>query len=178
MTNKEQALIEQYAKSLVEVASEKNCIQSVQSDILAILNVFEHTELSKTLASLAVPREEKATLVRLLQESSSVYLNNFLEVILQNEREVYLQAILRGALVEIGRITNEYDIVVTTAVSLSDEQKTRIRETVARKFDVKAGRLIAKIDQSIIGGFVINVNNKVIDASIRRQLQQVKMNLK
>lgn len=178
MTNKEQALIEQYAKSLVEVASEKNCIQSVQSDILAILNVFEHTELSKTLASLAVPREEKATLVRLLQESSSVYLNNFLEVILQNEREVYLQAILRGALVEIGRIINEYDIVVTTAVSLSDEQKTRIRETVARKFDVKAGRLIEKIDQSIIGGFVINVNNKVIDASIRRQLQQVKMNLK
>ena len=178
MDKKTQALVEQYAKSLVEIAIEKDSLAELQSETEALLSVFEETNLADFLSSLVVSRDEKVKLVRLLQESSSVYLNNFLEVILQNEREVYLQAILRGALVEIGRITNEYDIVVTTAVSLSDEQKTRIRETVARKFDVKAGRLIEKIDQSIIGGFVINVNNKVIDASIRRQLQQVKMNLK
>ena len=178
MTNKEQALIEQYAKSLVEVASEKNCIQSVQSDILAILNVFEHTELSKTLASLAVPREEKATLVRLLQESSSVYMNNFLEVILQNEREAFLKDILEGVQKDFVIATNQHDIVVTTAVALTDEQKEHILALVAEKFGVKAGKLVENIDESILGGFIINVNNKVIDTSIRRQLQTFKMNLK
>ena len=48
----------------------------------------------------------------------------------------------------------------------------------AEKFGVKAGKLVENIDESILGGFIINVNNKVIDTSIRRQLQTFKMNLK
>jgi ATP synthase F1 delta subunit len=74
--------------------------------------------------------------------------------------------------------TNQHDIVVTTAVALTDEQKERILALVAEKFGVKAGKLVENIDESILGGFVINVNNKVIDTSIRRQLQEFKMNLK
>ncbi|MFP9075890.1 F0F1 ATP synthase subunit delta, partial [Enterococcus faecalis] len=42
----------------------------------------------------------------------------------------------------------------------------------------KAGKLVENIDESILGGFIINVNNNVIDTSIRRQLQTFKMNLK
>ena len=65
-----------------------------------------------------------------------------------------------------------------TISSLTDEQKERILALVAEKFGVKAGKLVEDIDESILGGFVINVNNKVIDTSIRRQLQEFKMNLK
>ena len=56
--------------------------------------------------------------------------------------------------------------------------KERILALVAEKIGVKVGKLVENIDESILGGFIINVNNKVIDTSIRRQLQTFKMNLK
>ena len=143
-----------------------------------MVSFFEETNLADFLSSLVVSRDEKVKLVRLLQESSSVYMNNFLEVILQNEREAFLKAILEGVQKDFVIATNQHDIVVRTAVVLTDEQKERILALVAEKFGVKAGKLVENIDESILGGFVINVNNKVIDTSIRRQLQEFKMNLK
>ena len=178
MDKKTQALVEQYAKSLVEIAIEKDSLAELQSETEALLSVFEETNLADFLSSLVVSRDEKVKLVRLLQESSSVYMNNFLEVILQNEREAFLKAILEGVQKDFVIATNQHDIVVTTAVVLTDEQKERILALVAEKFGVKAGKLVENINESILGGFVINVNNKVIDTSIRRQLQEFKMNLK
>jgi F-type H+-transporting ATPase subunit delta len=178
MDKKTQALVEQYAKSLVEIAIEKDSLAELQSETEALLSVFEETNLAKFLSSLVVSRDEKTKLVRLLQESSSVYMNNFLEVILQNEREAFLEAILKVVLEGFAIATNQHDIVVTTAVALTEEQKERVLALVADKFGVKAGKLVENIDSSILGGFIINVNNKVIDTSIRHQLQEFKMNLK
>ena len=175
MDKKTQALVEQYAKSLVEIAIEKDSLAELQSETEALLSVFEETNLADSLSSLVVSRDEKVKLVRLLQESSSVYMNNFL---LQNEREALLKAILEGVQKDFVIATNQHDIVVTTAVALTDEQKERILALAAEKFGVQAGKLVENIDESILGGFIINVNNQVIDTSIRRQLQEFKMNLK
>lgn len=77
MTKKEQALIEQYAKSLVQVCQERDTLEALQADVLAILEVFKATNLAKTLSSLAVPRAKKLELVRQLQGDNIIYLNNF-----------------------------------------------------------------------------------------------------
>lgn len=178
MTKKEQALIEQYAKSLVQVCQERDTLEALQADVLAILEVFKATNLAKTLSSLAVPRAKKLELVRQLQGDNIIYLNNFLEVMLQNEREAYLYQVLLRVLSGLASVSNQYDVTVTSAVPLSEEQKQRVRTVVSKRLAVKTGRLIEKVDPSLIGGFMISVNNKVIDTSIRRQLQAFKMNLK
>lgn len=178
MDKKTQALVEQYSKSLVEVAVENEKVAEIQSEVASLLSVFETTELDNNLSSLAISHEEKVNLVRLLQESSSAYLNNFLEVILQNEREAYLLPILEAVQAGFAVATNQHDVYVRTAVALSDAQKARILAMVAKKFAVKAGRLVETIDDSLLGGFVISVNNKVIDTSISSQLRQLKMNFK
>lgn len=178
MDKKTQALVEQYAKSLVEVALEKDSLAEIQAEIGTLVSIFEKTDLKPFLSNLAVSRDEKVKIVRLFQESSSVYMNNFLEVILQNEREIYLFAILESVQKEIAKVTNQYDVIVTSAVSLTAEQKERIYALIDSKFNIKVRNLIEKIDDTILGGFIISVNNKVIDTSIRRQLQTLKMNLK
>ena len=174
MDKKTQALVEQYAKSLVEIAIEKDSLAELQSETEALLSVFEETNLANFLSSLVVSRDEKVKLVRLLQESSSVYMNNFLEVILQNEREVFLKDILEGVQKDFVIATNQHDIVVTTAVTLTDEQKERILALVAEKIQVlKLENIVENIDESILGGFIINVNNKVIDTSIRTSITNI-----
>ncbi|MGT2887507.1 F0F1 ATP synthase subunit delta [Streptococcus didelphis] len=177
MTKKEEALVEQYAKSLVEVALEHDVISSLKADTLAILEIFKATELEKTLSSLAVTRSEKAKLVRLLKDTDSVYINNFLEVIIQNQREEFLYPILHSVLELVAQVTNQYDVTVTSAIPLTEDQKVRVQALVTKKFGLKTDQLIEEVDASIIGGFIIEVNNKIIDASLRRQLHEFKRKL-
>ena len=73
---------------------------------------------------------------------------------------------------------NTYDVTVTSASPLSEEQKARLLAIVSQKFEIKTRRLAEKIDEDLIGGFVIKAKNKVIDTSIRSQLQTFKTNLK
>lgn len=177
MTKKELALIEQYAKSLVEVAIEKDFLNALKEDVYAILETMKASNLDKILSSLAYSPDDKANFVRLLKDSSSVYVNNFLEVVIQNQREYLLYDMLKTVLKEIAQETNTYDVTVTSAIPLTEDQKNRVKSVVLSKFGIHAGRLIEKIDANLIGGFIILVNNQVIDTSIKRQLQEFKMKL-
>ena len=67
---------------------------------------------------------------------------------------------------------------MTTAIAMSDEQKERLLALAKEKLTIAHGQLVETIDPSIIGGFIINANNKVIDTSIKSQLRQFKQNLK
>ncbi|MBJ8349576.1 F0F1 ATP synthase subunit delta [Streptococcus zalophi] len=171
-------LIEQYAKSLVEVAIEKNVIDVIEEDISDILAICHENHLEKHFADLSIAVSDKIKLVRLFQESQSEYLNNFLEVIIQNDRMALFVPIFETVLEQLSRQTNTFDIKVTSAVSLTETQRERLLAIVAQKFDLTPRRLIEEIDEDLIGGFVISANNKVIDTSIRRQLQTLKMKLK
>lgn len=177
MTKKEQALIEQYAKSLVEVVNEHGLIVQLKEDVIALIETIEASHLDRTLSSLAVPQGEKANLIRLLKDTDSIYLNNFLEVIIQNNREAYLYDMLQEVLKMISQVTNEYDVKVTSIVPLTEDQKSRVRTIVKEKFGLNTDRLIEIIDTTIIGGFIIDINNNVIDASIKHQLQEFKTKL-
>ncbi|MCI5870731.1 F0F1 ATP synthase subunit delta [Streptococcus sp.] len=178
MDAKTTALVQVYAKSLVEIASDKAIIPSLRQETVAILEIFKTTDIARFLANISVPKSEKIQIVRLFQESSSKELNNFLEVILQNDREALLKEILLAVLEEMDKTSNTYDILVKSAVKLSSDQKERLLIKVSQKFGIKAGRLIEEVDPSLIGGFILQANNQVIDTSIKQQLQQLKMNLK
>ncbi|MBJ8325906.1 F0F1 ATP synthase subunit delta [Streptococcus pacificus] len=171
-------LIEQYAKSLVEVAIEKNSIAVIEEDISDILSICRDNHLDQYFADLSIDVSNKVKLVRLFQNSQSEYLNNFLEVIIQNERMALLVPIFETVLDRLSHETNTFDIKVTSAVSLTETQKERLLAIVAQKFDLTPRRLIEEIDEELIGGFIISANNKVIDTSIRHQLQTLKMKLK
>lgn len=177
MTKKEETLIGQYAKSLVEVAFEHNVSQALKTDLLAILETFEATQLEQKLASLAVSQGEKENLIRLLKDPSTVYINNLIELLIQNDRMNYFEKIVKNSLERLSQINNEYDIRVTTTVPLTEEQKLQIRNVVLKKFGLKTSRIIEEIDESLLGGFIINVNNNIIDTSLQRQLSEFKKKL-
>ena len=177
MDKKTQALVEQYARSLVEVAFEQDAVSTIQEEVRQILTVFAETNL-KTFLSQDVTSEAKKESLSLFQESCSVYMNNFLEVILLNDRANILYDVLKLVLELFDQEDNTYDVTVTSASPLSEEQKARLLAIVSQKFEIKTRRLVEKIDEDLIGGFVIKAKNKVVDTSIRSQLQTFKTNLK
>ncbi|MGT2925739.1 F0F1 ATP synthase subunit delta [Streptococcus cuniculipharyngis] len=174
MTN----LIEQYAKALTAVAMENDCVETIDQEVSSLLQLMRDNKMADYLSSLAFSQEDKAGLVRLLQESSSAYLKNFLEVILQNKREAYLLPILEMVLERLARARQVFDVSVISASPLSASQKENMLRVAREKFAIDTRQLIETIDPTLIGGFVLKANNQIIDTSIRRQLQDFKTNLK
>ena len=178
MDKKTQALVEQYARSLVEVAFEQDAVSTIQEEVRQILTVFAETNLKTFLSQENVTSEAKKESLSLFQESCSVYMNNFLEVISLNDRANILYDVLKLVLELFDQEDNTYDVTVTSASPLSEEQKARLLAIVSQKFEIKTRRLVEKIDEDLIVGFVIKAKNKVVDTSIRSQLQTFKTNLK
>ena len=74
-------------------------------------------------------------------------MNNFLEVISLNDRANILYDVLKLVLELFDQEDNTYDVTVTSASPLSEEQKTRLLAIVSQKFEIKTRRLVEKIDE-------------------------------
>ena len=99
-------------------------------------------------------------------------------MIKQNERESLLETILSSVLEKLSLISNEFPLEIQVADSLSDAQKDRLKAAAEKKFDISVGQVDEVTNPELIGGFILKANNKIIDTSIKSQLQQLKMNLK
>ena len=79
---------------------------------------------------------------------------------------------------QIEKQSNEFVVTVRSVQALTESQKERLKPIIEQKMGLKVRALKQELDADLIGGFVISANNKTIDASIKRQLQLVKENLK
>ncbi|MGC2930571.1 ATP synthase F1 subunit delta, partial [Enterococcus faecium] len=66
---------------------------------------------------------------------------------------------------------------VTTAVPLSDEQRIQLEKKVAKTMNYQSVELKQIVDSSIIGGAIVEANHRVIDGSIRTQLENMRNQL-
>ena len=75
---------------------------------------------------------------------------------------------------------NRVRATVTTAGAISEEEKTKLRNTLSQSHSITPENLIVefKIDESIIGGLVAKVGDRIYDGSIRSQLKEIQNVLK
>lgn len=171
-------LVEIYAQSLVDVAVQDHLIAEIKQDLRSLLEVFQSTDLGKHLSHQGINHAEKAALIDQLQKDSHVFVTNLLKVIVQNQRESLLEPILRLAEERLSTISNAFALEIQVATALSDEQRQRLKKVAEKKFNLTVDQIIEVINADLIGGFILTANHKIIDTSIKSQLQQLKMNLK
>lgn len=102
---------------------------------------------------------------------------NFLRLLVQNRRLNLIQNIC--TLFSHYRAEDEgsIDVAVTTAFPLDDDQRGRIAGLI-EKLMKRSARLSVRHDVSLIGGVIIHAGDRVIDASIRGQLQRLQKSLR
>ncbi len=99
-------------------------MSTIQEEVRQILTVFSETNLKNFLSQENVTSEAKKESLSLIQESCSVYMNNFLEVILLNDRANILYDVLKLVLELFDQEDNTYDVTVTSASPLSERTKS------------------------------------------------------
>lgn len=167
-----------YAKSLLSMALEQGAVDAVQADMLLVRQgVSDSSELKNLLTTPIIKSEKKtAILSEIFKGKISDLSDKFIALVTSKGREALLPAIALAYEEAYRAHKNISTVEVTSAIALSEEQKKKIL-TIAAKQGVENAELVEKVDPAIIGGFVMRMGDKQIDASISNRINTLKQEL-
>ena len=174
---KEATIVHQYAYQFVEDIAYREDIWAIYDEVRRMIAIIEETKLNRILSTPTVSNEDKADFARKLRQSEYRFINDLIESLIQDEHFDLLLPTLEDILLKISKSKNEYDMVLTSFQPLTEEQKQRLRAIVEERFSVKVHQIIEEIDKELLGGFIVNVNHRVIDTSVRAQLGDIRKKL-
>lgn len=167
-----------YAKALFFLAQEKNKVEILIKDILLLNDILVNSsDLIKLLEHPVIkPSQKTQVLVSLFKDEVDSITLSFLQLIIQHKREIYLQRIVRNFIDLYKKNQHIQSVLLTTAYDLDKEETERLTGAIEDKLKSKI-ELNIKVDQSIIGGIILQINDKELDMSVSRQLSRFKINL-
>lgn len=167
-----------YAKAFYEYALEKGALENVIADAKMLSkSLNEIAELSEVFKNPIVkPSNKKSFVNSLLDGKVSKETTEFLNLIITNGREMFIQDILRNVLDIYRKEKGITEVVLTSAVPLSQQQEQSIVDYVKKEKHTEV-ELQKKVDPSLLGGFVLRIEDMQYDASVSSRLKQVKKEL-
>ncbi|HFI0304529.1 TPA: F0F1 ATP synthase subunit delta [Streptococcus suis] len=177
MNARENALVQKYALSFAEKVSDHEEIWEMYDQISALISIIHDSKLNRLLLSATVSKEEKAEFVRTVRQSSFWQINDLIEDVIRDGHADLLLETLERAQLHISKFKNEFEAHVVSVYPLTEEQKERLRRLVETRFSLRVRSIVEELNRTLIGGFIVTVNHKVIDASVRSQLNDVKKKL-
>ena len=172
------ALAIRYAQALFDMAKKGQGIDHQLVELLKVKGYLEQSpSLKRALESPTVAAPvKKSILKRLLESRIDNTTLNFLYVLVDKSREVYLDPIVEGYKELMRQERGEVEVSVQTAAPLSDQVLKQVQKTLldytGKKVEIKT-----EVIPALVGGMVIQIGDRVIDGSIRHQLTQIQERL-
>lgn len=168
-----------YGEALFELAVEENKIDAFLEEVIAVQKALQdNQELYKLLNHPKISKEEKTKVMEnIFKGRISDEVTGFLTLIISKERSKELDAILQYF---IQRVKEEKGIgtaYVSTAVPLNEIQKAQVEEKLLATTSYQKMEMIYTVDESLIGGMVIRIKDRVVDSSIKTKLSEIKKQL-
>jgi F-type H+-transporting ATPase subunit delta len=165
-----------YAKSIMDLAIERNELETVYADMLFLKQAFgKSSELVTVLKSPIVPGDKKiAVLVALGKGKISEMTLAFNNLLVKKGREAQLPE-MADAFIDAYKKHKQIHIVkLTSATELSEDAKNAIVAKVKREGNLEHIELVTKVDPALIGGFILEVGDSMVDTSVASRLNDVK----
>lgn len=163
-----------YAQALLGLAGEKGQEHDVLEELEVMLEHFDRQPgFEAILGDPAVDETARAEILeRVLRDRANDLLTNTLQVMNRKGRSGLIRHLAEAYRDEVGRLDNQVEATATTAVPLSDDNRARLVEALAR-FTGKKVMLEEKVDDSLIAGMVLRIGDQKIDSSVARELWRV-----
>ena len=168
-----------YARALFDFSVEKNIMHQITADFQN-LDIFlnETPELVEYLNNPVVKKQAKGEiLAKTLKSQINAETFKFLMVLIERDRINLLSEVINSYLELIYQTASIKMIEVVTASAFTNLQKNTLIQKLKELTNAREIRLIITVDSSLIGGFLIKTESKVIDFTVKNQLQNLAKHL-
>ena len=168
-----------YARALFDFSVEQNIMHQITADFQNLETFLsETTELTDYLSNPIVSQSAKReVLTKTLQSQVNTETFKFLMVLVNRERINLLQAVITNYLELVYETASIKMIEVSTAFAFTNSQKDMLIKKLKELTNAREIRLVVTVDSTLIGGFLIKTNSKVIDFTIKNQLENLAKHL-
>jgi F-type H+-transporting ATPase subunit delta len=168
-----------YARALFDFSVEQNIMHQITADFQN-LEIFlnDATELTDYLNNPIVSQDAKREiLTKTLQLQVNTETFKFLMVLVNRDRINLLKAVITNYLELVYETASIKMIEVSTAFAFTNLQKNTLIKKLKELTNAREIRLVITVDSSLIGGFLIKTESKVIDFTIKNQLEKLAKHL-
>lgn len=163
-----------YAKATLDFAVEKKAADKIEKDMRNIASVIAgNTELQNVLSSPVVKGADKKDALKAIFKGSHEITVGLINTLTDNKRIEMLQEVAYKYIILFEKMKGEAIAYVTSAVPLTAALEKKILAQVTKVTGNKV-TIENKVDESIVGGFILRVGDLQYDASVASKLNGLK----
>jgi len=168
-------LAQRYAKSLIDIAMQYDKLQEVHKDVSFLKSVVDKSrDFVLMLESPIISPDKKYKIINAITSGNvSKVTDTFLKLICNKGREPNLPGIINSFIEQYNVLTGIHIAKLTTATPASKELKDTFVSKIKASTSFDNIQLENKVDENIIGGFILQMEGKLIDKSVLRNLKDL-----
>lgn len=166
-----------YAQALLEISEEQQKTDAVMNDMaFLVATAKENRDFELFLGNPIIKADKKIDVLEKIFSHFQEVSMSFVKLITKNGRESLLVEIAKEYAAKLKAARGIVPITLTSAVALDNAVKEQIVQKLSAQVEGKL-EIEERIDDKLIGGFVVRMGDTQIDASILRQFKELRKNL-
>ena len=165
-----------YAKSLIDLAIEKDQLENVYSDMLYLQAVCDSSrDFVSLLKSPVIKADKKGKILDAITDGKvSVITATFNKLLLAKSRESILPEIVTAFIGQYKDFKGIHSVKLTTATAIGEDLKQSILAKIKADSGLGTIELNTEVREDLIGGFILEVGGRLVDASVSYDLKNIK----
>jgi len=168
-------LATRYAKSLIGLATERGELEKVFGDMEWLQSLCKgNRDFVAMLRSPVIKSDTKGKIVKAVaQNNIGLLTNSFIQLLINKGRESALPEITTAFIHQYKEIKKIFPVKLTTAYPLTDDLKKAFVDHIKSTTEMQNIELETIVKEDIIGGFILQTGDKMVDASISYDLKEI-----
>jgi F-type H+-transporting ATPase subunit delta len=171
-------VVKGYAEALFQVVQAEEVLDRVEEELTRLKNALEtNAEVKGFLSNLQIsPEGKKSAMSQIFGEKVSTITLNWLNLVIDQGRQRRLPNIIEAFFTLAQESREKVTAEVITSVPLTEDLIQRLEKELS-KASKKQVFLKPMIDESILGGVIVKIENKIIDGSVKHRLEEIKQEM-
>jgi F-type H+-transporting ATPase subunit delta len=173
-------LAERYAAALFELADERHALDEAAGDLRELRAMLgASADLGRLVRSPVLSRADQGKAMAALAENAklSKLTADFIAIVARNRRLFAVPAIIEAYLAKLAERRGEVTAEITAAQSLTEAQQGALTEQLRRVVGSRVA-IDVRVDPNLLGGMVVKIGSRMVDGSIKGQLQRLQLSMK
>ncbi|MCF8230597.1 MAG: ATP synthase F1 subunit delta [Bacteroidales bacterium] len=175
---KNKRIAQRYAKAIFDLALEQNVFEQTNKDMQYLRELSQVKEYRNMLKNPIVPVDKKQSTSKTLLDNKVGELTiAFVSLIIRKERSYALPGIAEAFVEMYNTYKKILPVNIHTAVPINSKIRERVIEKIKEQTFSEEVLLNENVDEDLLGGFILRYKDKLYDASVKRQLSEMRKEL-